>query len=75
MLSPGRKKIDEVLGMSQKEIAEYLRETDENLQPTDSIQILPFAHGIKALYYHTGSQKPFKTRVYLKNLESSDSLK
>lgn len=61
--------------MSQKEILEYIRETDSTLQSTDSVQIIPFEHGIKALYYHKDSSKPFKTRVFLKNVESSDVLK
>lgn len=75
ILSSGRKKIDEILGMSQKELLDYLRETDNTLQPTDLVQITPFEHGIKALYYHKDSTKPFKTRVFLKNVENSDALK
>jgi hypothetical protein len=71
-LESARKKIDEVLKMPQRELLEYLRETDSSLQPTDTIQVRPFEHGIKALYYHKDSSKPFKTRVYLKNIENSD---
>ncbi len=74
-MSSGRKKINEILGMSQKELMNYLRETDNTLQPTDLIQITSFEHGIKALYYHKGSPKPFKTRVFLKNVENPDALK
>lgn len=60
--------------MSQRELIEYLRETDNVLQPTDSIQITHFEHGIKVMYNHKDSSKPFKTRVYLKNEENSDLL-
>lgn len=60
--------------MSERELLEYLKETDNVLQSTDSIQIKPFEHGIKALYYHKDSPKPFKTRVYLKNVENADSM-
>ncbi len=70
-MKPARKKIEEILKMSQRELVEYLRETDNILQPTDFIQILPFEHGIKVTYNHKDSTKPFKTRVYLKNTENS----
>lgn len=60
--------------MSERDLLEYLKETDNVLQSTDSIQIKPFEHGIKALYYHKDSPKPFKTRVYLKNVENTDSM-
>lgn len=70
-----RKTIDEIFSMSERELVEYLKETDNALQPTDSIQIKPFEHGIKAVYNHKDSPKPFKTRVYLKNIENSDSMK
>lgn len=73
-MSSGRKKIAEILGMSQKEIMDYLRETDNSLQPTDLVQITSFEHGIKALYYHKDAQKPFKTKVFLKDVESTESL-
>lgn len=69
-----RKTIDEIFSMSERELLEYLKETDNVLQSTDSIQIKPFEHGIKALYYHKDSPKPFKTRVYLKNVENADSM-
>ncbi|HKU33673.1 MAG TPA: hypothetical protein VJR22_07500 [Candidatus Nitrosotalea sp.] len=69
-----RKTIDEIFSMSERELLEYLKETDNVLQSTDSIQIKPFEHGIKALYYHKDSPKPFKTRVYLKNVENTDSM-
>ena len=71
-MESSRKKIDEILKMSQKELLEYIRETDNLLQPTDTVQIVSFEHGVKALYYHKDSPKPFKTRVYLKDVENSD---
>lgn len=58
--------------MSQSELFTYLRETDDSLQPTDSIKTEPFEHGLRVFYHHKDSQKPFKTRVYLKNTENSD---
>lgn len=70
-----RKTIDEIFSMSERELIEYLKETDNALQSTDFIQIKPFEHGIKAMYYHKDSPKPFKTRVYLKNIENPDSMK
>ncbi|MDE1830110.1 MAG: hypothetical protein KGI25_07290 [Thaumarchaeota archaeon] len=73
-MSSGRKKTDEILGMSQKELLHYLRETDNTLHPSDLVQILPFEHGIKALYYHKDSTKPFKTRVFLKNVDNSEEI-
>lgn len=72
ILESGRKKIEEVLKMSQSELFSYLRETDNSLQPTDSIKMEPFEHGLRVMYYHKDSQKPFKTRAYLKNTENSD---
>ncbi len=71
-MNSGRKKTDEILAMSQRELLHYLRESDNTLQPDDLIQITPFEHGIKALYYHKDSTKPFKTRVFLKNVDDSD---
>lgn len=56
--------------MSERELSQYLRETDNTLQPTDSIKIMTFEHGVKAFYYHKDLQKPYKTRVFLKNVES-----
>ncbi|MGI0102293.1 MAG: hypothetical protein ACREA7_06835 [Nitrosotalea sp.] len=68
-MKPSRKRIDEILSMSERELVQYLRETDNTLQPTDSIKIMTFEHGIKALYYHKDLPKPYKTRVFLKNIE------
>ena len=54
--------------MSERELLEYLREMDNAIQVTDSIQIMTFEHGIKAHYYHKDSTKPYKTRVFLKDV-------
>ncbi len=72
MMRSSRKKTDEILSMSQRELLSYLRDTDNTLQPSDLIQITPFEHGVKAMYYHKDSRKPFKTRVFLKNVDNSD---
>ena len=68
MLKPGRKKLDEIFMMSEKELMQYLKEIDNTLQLTDSIQILTSDLGIKALYFHQDSTKPYKTRVFLRNV-------
>ena len=70
-MASSRRKTDEILQMSQKELLDYLRETDITLQPTDLVQIIHFEHGVKALYFHRDSPKPFKTRVFLKNVDES----
>jgi len=75
MMKSGRKRIVEILRMSERELLEYLRETDNSILVTDSIQIIAFEHGIKAIYYHKDSTKPYKTRVFLKDVENSDLLK
>ncbi len=67
-----RKKTDEILSMSQRELLSYLRGTDDTLQPSDLIQIIPFEHGVKAMYYHKNFRKPFKTRVFLRNVDNSE---
>lgn len=67
-----RKKIEEILEMSDWQLVEYLRETDHSLQPTDTIQITPFKNGKKITYHHKDLAKPYKTRVYLKDAENSD---
>ncbi len=67
-----RKKTDEIINMSQRELLAYLRETDNTLHPSDLIQITPFDHGVKAIYYHKDSAKPFRTCVFLKNVDNSD---
>lgn len=75
MLKANRKRIDEILKMSETELLQYLRESEDALQVADSIQIVAFEHGVKAEYYHKDSSKPYKTRVFLKNVENSDLLK
>lgn len=70
-MKTARKRISEILGMSKRELYEYLR-SDNSLQPTDSLQIMPFEHGVKVLYYHKNGEKPYKTRVYLNNGENPD---
>lgn len=57
--------------MSERELIEYLRESDSSLQPTDVIKVVVFEHGTKAQYYHKDTVKPYKTRVFLKNEEPS----
>jgi len=66
MMESDRKKIVEILRMSERELLEYLKETDSSILVTDSIQIMTFEHGVKAIYYHKDSPKPYKTRVFLK---------
>ncbi len=69
-----RKRIDEILKMSQDELYQYLRQEDSSIQSTDRIEMKPFEHGIKIFYFHKDSDKPYKTRVYL-NPNESESLK
>jgi hypothetical protein len=69
-----RKTISEILKMSQEELYQYLRQEDSSIQSTDKIEMKPFEHGLKILYFHKDSEKPFKTRVFL-NPEESESLK
>jgi hypothetical protein len=45
------------------------------MQPTDSVEVVPFEHGTKILYYHKDQLKPYKTRAYLNKIEDSDMLK
>lgn len=73
-MKTNRKSIREILKMSERELSEYLRETDNTLGPTDSTRIVPFEHGIKVLFFHKNQEKPFKTRVYL-DIENPDVLK
>ncbi len=69
-----RKRIDEILKMSQDELYQYLRQEDSSIQSTDRIEMKPFEYGIKIFYFHKDSDKPYKTRVYL-NPNESESLK
>jgi hypothetical protein len=69
-----RKTISEIMKMSKEELYQHFRQEDESIQSTDRIDMKPFEHGIKILYFHKDSEKPYKTRVYL-NPEESESLK
>lgn len=71
VLTPGRKRIEEILKMSERELLEYLRDVDNFIQVSDRIQIMVSENGIKALYFHKDSIKPYKTRVFLKSAENS----
>ena len=61
--------------MSKEELFQYLKESESSIQSTDSIEIVPFEHGTKIVYYHKDQTKPYKTRVYLNKVEDSDLLK
>jgi len=62
--------------LSKKEgLFEYLRDFDNSLRSTDTIEVLRFEYGIKILYYHTEGSKPYKTRVYLNKMEDTDLLR
>ena len=69
------KPLDELLKMSKEELFEYLKESEISMQPTDSIEVVPFEHGTKILYFHKDQLKPYKTRAYLNKIEDSDLLK
>ena len=69
------KPLDELLKMSKEELFQYLKESESSMQSTDSIEIVPFEHGTKILYYHKDQTKPYKTRAYLNKIEDSDLLK
>ena len=69
------KPLDELLKMSKEELFEYLKESEISMQPTDSIEVVPFEHGTKILYYHNNQTKPYKTRAYLNKVEDSEMLK
>ena len=69
-----RKSISEIMKMSKEELYQHFRQEDETFQPTDTLDMKPFEHGIKIFYFHKDSEKPYKTRVYL-NPEESESLK
>lgn len=75
MRSSKIKPLDELLKMSKRELFEYLKESEISMQPTDSVDIKPFEHGTKILFYHKGRTKPYKTRVYLSKIDDVDSLK
>ena len=69
------KPVDELLKMSKEELFEYLKESEISMHPTDSIEVVPFEHGTKILYYHKDQTKPYKTRAYLNKIEDSEMLK
>jgi hypothetical protein len=58
----------EQLRKNKDELFEYLRDHDNSLRSTDSIEILDFEYGVKILYYHKEGGKPYKTRVYLNKM-------
>jgi len=60
--------------MSKDELFEYLKEYEESVKPTDSIEVVPFEHGTKILYYHKNEKKPYKTQVYLNRIDDLDLL-
>ena len=68
------KPLDELLKMNKEELFEYLKESESSMQSTDSIEIVPFEHGTKILYFHKNKTKPYKTRAYLNKIEDSDLL-
>lgn len=67
--------LDDLLKMSKRDLFEYLKESEISMQPTDSVDIKPFEHGTKILFYHKGQNKPYKTRVYLSKVDDVDFLK
>ena len=75
MRVPKIKPLGEILRMNKKELFEYLKESEISMRPTDSIEVVPFEHGTKILFYHKNKNKPYKTRVYLTKIENTDLLK
>ena len=69
------KSLDELLKMSKDELFEYLKQYEESVKPTDSIEVVPFKHGTKILYYHRNEKKPYKTQVYLNRIDDLDLLR
>jgi len=69
------KSLEELLKMSKDELFEYLKEYEESVKPTDSIEVVPFKHGTKILYYHRNEKKPYKTQVYLNRIDDLDLLR
>jgi len=67
--------MDEIMKMKKDEFFNYLKEYDSLVKPTDSIEVVPFEHGIKELYYHRNQKKPYKTQVYLNKMDNMNSLK
>lgn len=69
------KPLDEILKMSKKELLHYLKESEISMQKTDSVEVKPFKHGTKILFYHKNQNKPYKTRVYLTAIDYLENLK
>jgi hypothetical protein len=72
---PKIKSLEEILRMNKEQLFEYLKESESSVQATDSIEVVPFEHGTKILYYHKNQNKPYKTRVYLTRIEDAELLK
>ena len=72
---PKIKPLGEILKMNKNELFEYLKESETSMQSTDSIEVVPFEHGTKVLFYHKNKDKPYKTRVYLTGIENTDLLR
>jgi hypothetical protein len=72
---PDIKTIELLLATNRDELFEYLKDYDSSLRSTDAIEIIHFDYGIKMLYYHSGVEKPYKTRVYLNKMEDTDLLR
>jgi hypothetical protein len=69
------KSMDDLVKMNKEDLFSYLKEYDSLVKPTDSVDVVPFEHGIKILYYHKAQKKPYKTRVYLNKIEDIAHLK
>jgi hypothetical protein len=72
---PKIKSTDELVKLNKEELFEYLKEYESSVKPTDSIEVVPFEHGTKIVYYHKNQRKPYKTQVYLTKIDNSDLLK
>lgn len=72
---PKIKSTDELIKMNKEELFDYLKEYESSVKPTDSIEVVPFEHGTKIIYYHRNQKKPYKTQVYLNKVEDKDLLK
>jgi hypothetical protein len=66
---PKIRSVDELLKMDKAELFGYLKEYEDSVKPTDSIEVVPFEHGTKILYYHRNQKKPYKTQVFLNKVE------
>lgn len=75
MKVPKFKSTDELLKMNKQELFEYLSQYEESVKPTDSIEVVPFEHGTRIVYYHKNQKKPYKTQVFLEKVDEEDLLK